>query len=98
MKGAEIALIGIPQKNILAVIREIMKHAKDVPFSNKGGAWAQLENDGYGSYLMDFGSLTEETVDEKIEECHSLGFNQIVIHGGGDFKHGEFESNPAKVI
>ena len=96
MKGAESVLIGVPQKSILPVIRDVMKHAEDVPFSDKGGAWAQLEKEGYGSYLMDFGSLTEETVDRTIEECLSLGFNQVTIHGGGFFKHGEFELNPAK--
>jgi hypothetical protein len=96
MKGAEIVLLGVPQKSILPVIRDVMKHAEDVPFSDKGGAWAQLEKEGYGSYLMDFGSLTEEAVDETIEKCRSLGFNQVTIHGGGFFKHGEFELNHTK--
>jgi hypothetical protein len=96
IKGAEIAMLGVPQKSILPVIRDIMKHAEDVPFSDKGGAWAQLEKEGYGSYLMDFGSLTEETVDETIEKCRSLGFNQVTIHGGGFFRHGEFELKPEK--
>jgi len=97
LEGAEITLLGVPPKTILAVIRDVMKNAKDVPFSDKGGAWAQLEKDGYGSYLMDFGTLTEETVDEIIEKCKSLGFNQVTIHGGGQFyKHGEFEPDPVK--
>ncbi len=97
LEGAEITLLGVPTKTILAVIRDVMKNAKDVPFSDKGGAWAQLEKDGYGSYLMDFGTLTEETVDEIIEKCNSLGFNQVTIHGGGQFyKHGEFEPDPEK--
>jgi len=97
IKGAEITLLGVQQKEILSVIRNVMKNAKDVPFSDKGGAWAQLVKDGYGSYLMDFGSLTEQTVDEIIERCRNLGFNQIIIHGGGAFyKHGEFELDPTK--
>lgn len=97
IKGAEIALLGLPQKKILAVIRNIIKNAKDIPFSDKGGAWAQLVKDGYGSYLMDFGRLTEQTVDEIIDECKSLGFNQIIIHGGGAiYKHGEFEPDRNK--
>jgi hypothetical protein len=97
MEGAEITLLGVPQKEILPTIRDVMKNAKDVPFSDKGGAWAQLEKDGYGSYLMDFGTLTEKTVDEVIERCKSLGFNQVTIHGGGQFyKHGEFEPDPVK--
>ncbi|HZH74151.1 MAG TPA: hypothetical protein VFD91_16770, partial [Mariniphaga sp.] len=92
MKGAELTIVGVPQEDILPAIRTIIKDAEDIPFSDKGGAWAQLEKEGYGSYLMDFGSLTEETVDETIRQCKKLGFNQVVIHGGGAFyKHGEFE-------
>ena len=97
MVGAKITLLGVPQKNILPSIREVMKNAKDVPLSTKGGAWAQMEEEGYGSYLMNFGTLTEETVDEWIEMCASLGFNQIDNHGGGNFfKFGDFELNPEK--
>lgn len=97
IKGAKITLLGVPQKDILPIIRKVMKNAKDVPFSDKGGAWALLEKDGYGSYLMDFGTLTEKTVDEIIFKCKSLGFNQITIHGGGGFyKHGEFDPDPIK--
>ncbi len=98
MKGAKITLLGVPQKNILPVIREVMSQAKDIPHSDRGGAWAQLSKEGYGSYLMNFGSLREETVDEWIERCDNVGFNQIDSHGGGDdfFKFGSFELNPEK--
>ncbi|NCB07091.1 MAG: hypothetical protein EOM73_02885, partial [Bacteroidia bacterium] len=95
LNGAKIALVGVPQKQILPVIRSIMKHAKDIPLSTKGGAWAQMSKEGYGSYLMNFGTLTEETVPEWIEMCSNLGFNQIDSHGGGSdfFKFGDFELN-----
>ena len=83
--GAKVTMIGVPQKQILPVIREVISKAKDIPFSDKGGAWALMQKEGYGSYLMNFGTLTEETVDEWIEMCNSLGFNQIDNHGGGDF-------------
>ena len=97
MKNAEVTIPGVPQKNILAAIRNVMMNAKDVPFSDKGGAWAQQEKEGYGSYLMDFGSLTEKSVDETIRQCQRLGFNQVIIHGGGAFyKHGEFEPDRSK--
>ncbi len=97
MVGAKITLLGVPQKNILPVIRDVMKHAKDIPLSTAGGAWAQMQKGGYGSYLMNFGTLTEETVEEWIEMCASLGFNQIDNHGGsGFFKFGDFELNPEK--
>lgn len=96
LNGAKIALVGVPQKQILPVIRSIMEHAEDIPLSTKGGAWAQMSKEGYGSYLMNFGTLTEETVPEWIEMCSNLGFNQIDSHGGGSdfFKFGDFELNP----
>jgi len=88
--GAEITLFGVPQQKILPVIRDVMSHAKDVPYSDKGGAWALMQKEGYGSYLMNFGTLTEETVDEWIEMCRSLRFNQI------DNQFGDFELNAEK--
>jgi hypothetical protein len=98
MKGAEITLIGVPQKQILPVIRDVMSHAKDIPHSDKGGAWALTQKEGYGSYLMNFGSLNDKTVDEWIAMCQSLGFNQIDNHGGAAdfFKFGDFELNAEK--
>ena len=98
MKGAKITLLGVPPKEILPVIRTVMKQAKDIPHSTAGGAWAQMQKEGYGSYLMNFGTLTEETVPEWIDMCTSLGFNQIDSHGGGKdfFKFGDFELNPEK--
>jgi hypothetical protein len=97
LEGAEITLLGLPQTKILPVIRDVMTHAKDVPFSDKGGAWALLEKEGYGSYLMNFGTLTEETVDEWIETCRRMGFTQIDSHGGGSFfEFGTFDLNKEK--
>jgi len=98
LKGAEITLLGLPQQKILPVIRDVMSNAKDLPHSDKGGAWALMQKEGYGSYLMNIGgNLTEDTVDEWIDMCHNLGFNQVDNHGGGDFfKFGDFELNKKK--
>ncbi len=97
LEGAEITLLGLPQQKILPVIRDVVSNAKDIPFSDEGGAWALMKKEGYGSYLMNFGTLTEETVDEWIETCHSLGFNQIDSHGGGSFfEFGTFDLNKDK--
>ena len=97
LTGAEITVVAVPQKDILPLIRDVMSKSKDVPFSDKGGAWAQLSKEGYGSYLMNFGTLTEETVDEWISMCRNLGFNQIDNHGGGGFfRFGDFELNKEK--
>jgi hypothetical protein len=97
LEGAQIAILGLPREKILPAIRDVMTNAKDVPFSDKGGAWALQNKEGYGSYLMNFGTLTEETVDEWIETCRRLGFNQIDSHGGGSFfNFGTFELNKDK--
>lgn len=97
LTGAEVTLLGVPQEKILPVIRDVMSHAADVPYSDKGGAWALLQKEGYGSYLMNFGTLSEESVDEWIETCKMLGFNQIDNHGGGEFfRFGDFELNSDK--
>ncbi|GAA4435568.1 hypothetical protein GCM10023091_12230 [Ravibacter arvi] len=97
LKGAEVTLLGLPQKDLLPVIRDVMSKAADVPPSQAGGAWAADAKEGYGSYLMNFGTLTEETADEWIETCKSLGFNQIDSHGGaGFFDFGTLELNKEK--
>lgn len=97
LQGAEVSLLGITPQKILPLIRDVMMEAKEVPHSDKGGAWAQLSKEGYGSYLMNFGTLTEQSVDEWIKMCRSVGFNQIDNHGGGDFfRFGDFKMNPEK--
>ncbi|MDD4870850.1 MAG: hypothetical protein PHR77_09845 [Kiritimatiellae bacterium] len=97
-KNARAAVIGVPQKKILPVIRDVMKKAvPDVPFCDQGGAWALGAKEGYGSYLMNFGSLTEETVDQWIKNCNEFGFNQIDNHGSGNFfLFGSFELDKKK--
>lgn len=97
MKGAKVTVLGVPQKEMLPLIRDVMINARDIPHSDAGGAWAQQSKEGYGSYLMNFGTLTEDTVDEWIKMCKSLGFTQIDNHGGGKFfRFGDFELDPEK--
>lgn len=95
-KGGRVAVIGVPQKSIIPVIRKVMTAAApDIPFNDQGGAWALDAKEGRGSYLMNFGSLTEETVDQWIENCQRIGFTQIDNHGGGEsfFLFGSMELN-----
>ncbi len=91
IKGARIALLGTIPGHMLALIREIMSKTPDIPKSTKGGAWAQDNKEGYGSYIMSFGGITEKTVDDWIAMCKNLGFNQIDNHGGGFFNFGELK-------
>lgn len=91
IKGARIALLGTTPGNMLALIRDVISKSPDIPASTKGGAWAQDNKEGYGSYIMSFGGVTEKTVDAWIEMCKNLGFNQIDHHGGGFFNFGELK-------
>jgi hypothetical protein len=91
IKGAKVAVLGLPMDSILHSIRNIMESTKALPHSRAGGAWATENKEGYGSYLMNFGSLTEKTVDEWISMCKNWGFNQIDNHGGGFFNFGELK-------
>ncbi len=91
-EGASVAMVGVPTAKILTTIQQVMQNDAAIPLSEKGGAWALSNKEGYGSYLMDFGSLTIETVDDWIAKCDSLGFNQIAIHGANAFfKNGDLE-------
>lgn len=98
MEGAEIMLVCVPPGEMLPVIRDVMSKATDIPLSIAGGAWALQSKEGYGSYILNYGSLTEETVEEWIEMCSNVGFNQIDNHGGREdfFKFGSFELNKKK--
>lgn len=95
---AEIMLVCVPPSEMLSAIRGVMSKATNIPLSTAGGAWAQQSIEGYGSYILNYGSLTEETVEEWIEMCSSVGFNQIDNHGGREdfFKFGSFELNKKK--
>lgn len=97
MVGAKVTVLGSPQNEMLPLIRDVMINAKDIPHSNAGGAWAQQSKEGYGSYLMNFGTLNDETVDEWIKMCKSLGFTQIDNHGGAKFfRFGDFDLDANK--
>ena len=97
-KGAKVALIGVPPQQMLSTIRTVAGNAKDLPHNEVAGAWADEIPFNHGSYLFNFGTLTEETVDDWIDMAHSLGFNQIDNHGGGAgfFRFGDFHLNEEK--
>lgn len=96
--GAKVAIIGVPQSEILSTIKGVLIKAEEIPHSTVGGPWAKELPVNHGSYLFNFGTLTEETVDEWIDMVTSLGFNQIDNHGGGSgfFRFGDFYLNPEK--
>ena len=92
--GAKVALIGCPYGELRKVMQEVVTAAEDLPHSPIGGPWALDGPNNYGSYLFDFGNLTEETVGSWIELAQQLGVTQIDFHGGRSFRFGDFRPDP----
>ena len=92
--GAKVALIGCPQNELRQVMQEVVSDAEDLPHSSIGGPWALGAPINQGSYLFNFGDLSEEKVDDWIQLAQSLGINQIDFHGGQSFRFGDCRPNP----
>jgi len=92
--GAKVALIGCPQNKLRKVMQEVVSAAEDLPHSAIGGPWALDAPVNRGSYLFNFGDVTEETVDDWIRLVQSLGFNQLDFHGGRSFRFGDCRPDP----
>jgi hypothetical protein len=83
LTGAKAALIGVPEAEILPVLRQVFStESGDMPYSTVAGAWAKDVPYNHGSYLINFGDLTPANVDDWIEIVKSGGFNQIEDQGG----------------
>jgi hypothetical protein len=95
--GAKVALVGAPMARMLPVLQETLAHASELPVCRVAGPWARAIPFNHGSYLFNFGSLTETNLDDWIEMTRSLGFTQIDNHGGGAFfRFGDMELNRQK--
>ena len=95
--GAAVAVIGMPPGRMLSTLKEVLLEANEMPLCKVGGPWAQEVPFNHGSYLFNFGSLTETNVSDWIAMAGSLGFTQIDNHGGGSFfRFGDFELNREK--
>jgi hypothetical protein len=95
--GAKVALIGRPTGRMLSALKEVLSETGEMPLCKVAGPWAQEQPFNHGSYLFNFGSLTESTIDEWVDMARSLGFSQIDNHGGGAFfRFGDFELNRDK--
>ncbi len=94
MVGAEMALIGCLQSDLREVIQEVVSQSKDLPHSTIGGPWALDGPINKGSYLFNFGDLSEDAVDQWISLANQLGINQIDFHGGTSFRFGDCLPNP----
>lgn len=93
-EGAELAVVGCPQAVLRDVMKEVVSAAEELPHSSIGGPWALDAEISRGSYLFDFGEITEQTVDSWIAFTKGLGLNQIDFHTGGSLRFGDYTPNP----
>jgi len=95
--GAKVAIVGAPMARMLPALQETLEGASDLPVCKVAGPWAREVAFNHGSYLFNFGSLTETNVGDWIEMTRTLGFTQIDNHGGGKFfRFGDMELNREK--
>lgn len=92
--GASAAIIGCPTTQIRHIMQEVVSAAPDLPKSPVGGPWALDSPANRGSYLFNFGGLTEQTVDSWIQLARNLGITQIDFHGGSSFRFGDCRPHP----
>jgi hypothetical protein len=92
--GAKVALIGCPTAELRRVLQEVVTEAEELPKSPIGGPWALGQAINQGSYLFNFGDMSEDKVDGWIALCKRLGMNQIDFHGGSSFRFGDCLPNP----
>jgi len=94
-KGAKVAIVACPSARMRDLLKEVVRNAgPEIPQSDIGGPWALDAEINRGSYLFDFGALTEQTVDSWIACVQSLGMNQIDFHTGGSLRFGDCAPNP----
>ena len=94
MAGAKAALIGCPSDRLRDLIKEAVTDAPDLPHSPLGGPWALDAPINQGSYIFNFGDMSEQTVDDWIRLAKTVGMNQIDFHGGNSFRFGDLRPNP----
>lgn len=95
--GAKVAVVAAPLPGLLPALRTTLEDRSELPVCRVAGPWARDVPFNRGSYLFNFGTLTEVNVSEWIEMAHSLGFTQIDNHGGGGFfRFGDFELDRKK--
>ena len=95
--GARVAIVGAPMARVLPMLQETLAGASELPVCRVAGPWAREVPFNHGSYLFNFGSLTETNLDDWVETVRRLGFTQIDNHGGGAFfRFGSMELNRQK--
>ncbi|MHB9031482.1 MAG: hypothetical protein ACYC6L_00395, partial [Anaerolineae bacterium] len=92
--GAEAAVIGCPPAELRSAMQAAVSAAPELPHSPLGGPWAWDRPETRGSYMFNFGDMSEDKVDDWIALAGQLGINQIDFHGGRSFRFGDCYPNP----
>ncbi len=96
-EGAKVAIVAMPMEKMLTALKQVLIDADEMPHCTVAGPWAHDVPFNHGSYLFNFGSLTESNVDEWIAMARKLGITQIDNHGGRKFfRFGDFALNRQK--
>ena len=91
IEGAKVAIIGTKMGKILPALKEALTDANEMPHCKVAGPWAKDIPFNRGSYLFNFGSLTDSNIEKWIEMVNNLGVTQIDNHGGRSFfRFGDF--------
>ena len=91
MQGAKVAIVAAPMENMLTALKQVLTDADEMPHCTVAGPWARDVPFNHGSYLFNFGSLTDSNVDEWIAMAKNIGVTQIDNHGGSAFfRFGDF--------
>ncbi len=91
MEGARVAIVAMPPEKMLTALKQVLTEADEMPHCTVAGPWAHDVPFNHGSYLFNFGSLTESNMDEWIAMAKNLGVTQIDNHGGrAFFRFGDF--------
>ncbi|MEN6425656.1 MAG: hypothetical protein ABFE13_09855 [Phycisphaerales bacterium] len=98
LTGAKAAIVAVPTDRMLDSLKRVLTDADEMPHCTVAGPWAREVPFNHGSYLFNFGSLTESTVDDWIMSAKNLGVTQIDNHGGSSafFRFGDFALNQEK--
>ncbi len=95
--GARAAIVAAPMDGMLPALKQTLADADEMPHCVVAGPWARETPFNHGSYLFNFGTLTESTVDDWIASAKNLGVSQIDNHGGSAFfRFGDFALNRDK--
>jgi hypothetical protein len=91
IEGARVAIVAMPMAGMLPALKQVLTEDDEMPHCTVAGPWARDVPFNHGSYLFNFGSLTDSNADEWIAMAKNLGVTQIDNHGGSSFfRFGDF--------